>query len=127
MEYREPRLFYFDGTEVNGVITNYKPPVPIFKSIKNKPLKGNTRFQTINTKNDTKIKFSIAFNIADCGKDAYKRFISNYGNVFKFIDEWGDTYTGKFEDNIDIDTPIEGDIYYIALEMFCNCEVGGLK
>ncbi|EKQ52750.1 MULTISPECIES: hypothetical protein [unclassified Clostridium] len=126
MVYNEPKLFYEDGSEVNGVVTNYKPPLPSFNTIKNKPLKGNTRFQTINGKNDTKIRFTLAFNIIDCGKDSYKKFLIHYGDLFKFKDEWGYTYTGRLEPSMDIDMPIEADIYYIAVEMLCNCEVSGI-
>lgn len=126
MVYNDPQLFYEDGSEVNGVITNYKPPIPSFRIIKNKPIKGNTRFQTLKGKNDTKIKFSVAFNIIDSGTASYKKFMSHYGDLFQFIDEWGDTYTGRIETNLDIDMPIEADIYYISVEMLCNCEVTGI-
>lgn len=125
MEYNL-KLFYEDGSEVNGVITNYKPPLPSFKLIKNKPLKGNTRFQTINGKNDAVIKFSVAFDISECGQDEYKKFMAHYKDLFKFEDEWGRSYTGRFQTNMDMDMPIEGEIYYIGVELLCNCEVSGI-
>ncbi|APF26774.1 hypothetical protein HYI18_17255 [Clostridium botulinum] len=125
MIYNEPKMYYEDGAEVKGVITNYKPPIPVLSNIKNKPIKGNTRFQKINSKNDTKIKFSLAFDIATSGKKEYKKFLIHYGDLFKFIDEWGYIYTGKIDSNIDIDMPIEADIYYIGVELLCNCEVSG--
>ena len=120
------KLYYEDGTEVNGVITNYKPPLPSFKVIKNKPLKGNTRFQKINGQNDARIKFSVVFDISECGSSAYIKFMNHYHDLFKFVDEWGRYYTGHLETGIDIDMPIEGEIYYIGVEMHCNCEVSGI-
>lgn len=125
MEYNL-QLYYEDGSKVNGVITNYIPPLPSFNLIKNKPLKGNTRFQMINGKNDTKIKFSVAFDISECGEDEYKKFMKHYKDLFKFIDEWGSNYTGRIEPSTSMDMPIEGEIYYIGVEMLCNCEVDGL-
>lgn len=121
----ELRMYYEDGTEVKGVITNYKPPLPSFKLIKNKPLKGNIRFQKINGKNDTVIKFSVVFDISECGETEYLKFISHYLDLFKFKDEFGRFYTGRLNNSMDVDMPIEGEIYYIGVEMLCNCEVSG--
>lgn len=122
MKYNEPKLYYENSVIVNGTITNYKPPVPVFKLISNKPLNGNLKFQHIG-KGDTTIKFSIAFNISDCGKDEYKKFLRNYSKQFTFVDEWGDHYVGRLKENIEINNPIEGDIYYVSVEMICNCEI----
>jgi len=119
-------LKYEDGSEVIAVITNYTPALPSFKLIKNKPLKGNTRFQSIKGKNDTKIKFSVVFDISTHGKDSYKKFLAHAGvDLFTFIDEWNYIYTGRIQDNMSMDMPIEGDIYYVGVEMICNCEVSG--
>ena len=125
MEYNL-KLYYEDGSEVNGVITNYKPPLPSFKLIKNKPLKGNTRFQSVKGKNDTKIKFSVVFDISNHGKNSYKKFLAHAGvDLFTFIDEWNYIYTGRIQYNMSMNMPIEGDIYYVGVEMICNCEVSG--
>jgi hypothetical protein len=120
------KLYYEDGTAVNGVIANYKPPLPSFKLIKNKPLKGNTRFQRINGKNDATIKFSVVFDISECGAQAYKTFMAHYQDLFTFIDEFGRSYTGRLNPSMEMDMPIEDEIYYIGVEMFCNCEVSGI-
>lgn len=120
-------LKYEDGSEVIAVITNYTPALPSFKLIKNKPLKGNTRFQNIKGKNDTKIKFSVVFDISTHGKDSYKKFLAHAGvDLFTFIDEWNYTYTGRILESMSMDMPIEGDIYYVGVEMLCNCEVSGV-
>lgn len=120
-------LKYEDGSEVMAVITNYTPAVPSFKIIKNKPLKGNTHFQKIRGKNDTKIKFSVVFDIANHGRDSYKKFMLHIGtDLFTFIDEWNYTYTGMLQESVSMDMPIEGDIYYVGVEMLCNCEVSGI-
>lgn len=118
-------LYYEDGSEVNAVITNYTPALPFFKLIKNKPLKGSTHFQKIKGKNDTKMKFSLVFDIATHGKDSYKKFLLHYYDLFKFEDEWGYWYTGRLEESMSMDMPIEGDIYYVGVEMLCSCEVDG--
>jgi len=46
-------------------------------------------------------------------------------DLFTFIDEWNYIYTGRIQDNMSMDMPIEGDIYYVGVEMICNCEVSG--
>jgi hypothetical protein len=121
-------LKYEDGTEVMSVITNYTPALPSFKLIKNKPLKGNTHFQTIkNGKDDTKIKFSVVFDIANNGVESYRKFLAHISkDVFTFIDEWNYVYRGRLQESLTMDMPIEGDIYYVGVEMICNCEVTGV-
>jgi hypothetical protein len=126
MEYNEPKLFYEDNSQVDCVITNYTPPTPVIKLIKNKPLKGNTHFQKIKGKNDTQIKFSVAFNIKECGRPAYRKFLTHYHDLFIFVDEDGINYSGMIDGNLSTDMPIEGDIYYIGITLICNCEVVGL-
>lgn len=119
------KLYYEDGTMVNCVIANYQPPVPSFTRIKNKPLKGNTRFQTIKGANDSTLKFSVVFDISECGKAAYQKFMNHYNDIYSFYDEYGRKYTGMLSANFDMDMPIEDEIYYVGVEMFCNCEVTG--
>jgi hypothetical protein len=125
MTYNEPKLYYEDGSQVGCVITNYTPPVPVIKLIKNKPLKGNTHFQKINGKDDTKIRFSAAFNISECTKAEYQKFLTKHSDLFTFVDEYGTNYTGRIDNDPSNDMPIEGDIYYIGVELLCNCEVSG--
>lgn len=125
-DYSEPKIFYEDGGQVNCVITNYTPPTPIAKLIKNKPLKGNTHFQKIKGKNDTRIKCSVVFNIKECTKAEYRKFLVHYYDLFTFVDEDNISYTGRISTELSTDMPIEGDIYYIAIELLCNCEVTGV-
>jgi hypothetical protein len=120
-------LKYEDGTEVMAVITNYTPALPSFKTIKNKPLRGNTHFQRVSKKDDTKIKFSVVFDIATHGVGSYRKFLAHIGkDLFTFIDEWNYVYKGMLQENLSMDMPIEGDIYYVGVEMLCNCEVTGV-
>ena len=46
----------------------------------------------------------------------FKEFRNKYIERFIFIDEFGTEYRGYFQGNFDIDTPIEGDIYYMSIE-----------
>ena len=126
MTYNEPKLYFEDGSLVEGVITNYTPPIPIINLIKHKPLKGNTHFQKIKGKSETQIKFSLAFSIKDCGKPAYKKFLSHHYDLFSFHDEDGLIYTGRIVNDPSNDMPVEGDIYYVGVELLCNCEVSGV-
>ena len=50
----------------------------------------------------------------------FKEFRNKY-----IIDEFGTEYRGYFQGNFDIDTPIEGDIYYMSIEMLCPCPITG--
>lgn len=72
------------------------------------------------------MKFSLVFDIVIYGKDLYKKFLFYYYDLFKFEDEWGYWYIGRFEESMFMDMLIEGDIYYVGVEMLCSCEVDGL-
>lgn len=126
MTYNEPKLYFEDGSQVDCVITNYTPPTPVTNLIKHKPLKGNTHFQKIKGKSDTQIKFSAAFSIRECGKASYRNFLQHHSDLFSFYDEDNVHYTGRISNNINNDMPIEGDIYYVGIELLCNCEVTGV-
>ncbi|MGU9539652.1 hypothetical protein ACQX0N_11875 [Clostridium tepidum] len=124
-------LLYEDGTNVGGIISNYKPPRPAHFRKGIRTIDGYTYFQKDIT-SDCIISFSITFQIK--GKDdketesnikKFIKFRNNYGSRFIFVDEFGTKYKGYFQNKYDIDTPIEGDIYYIGLEMLCNHEVSG--
>lgn len=119
--YIEPKLYYADsGDEVPCTITNYKPPRPVIKRIANKPLSGHSRFQIV-ANCDTSIKFSIVFNIESQGDiNEYIRFMDNYNSAFIFQDEFNRRYAGLLEGDFDVTSPIEGDIYYISVEMLCT-------
>lgn len=130
MVYNEPKLYFSNedetkGTEVQGVITNYKPPVPVINNKGNKVLLGYTHFQE-GLKADTKIKFSIAFDI-NTQEDInnFKLFRSRYNEYFYFKDELGTLYKGKLVNSYDINMPIEGEIYYISLELLCGHDISG--
>lgn len=131
MEYKEPQLFFCEnnkkGGNVGGVITNYKPPVPKLDVKGNKVLLGYTHFQE-GIKSDTTIRFSIVFDInSEEDKLKYLKFIRSYNQYFYFIDEFGIKFKGKFISTFDPDMPIEGEIYYISLEMLCPHDIAGFK
>ncbi|KEI12796.1 hypothetical protein FDJ70_07560 [Clostridium botulinum] len=131
MKYNEPQLFFCEnnkkGNNVGGVITKYKPPAPKLEVKSNKVLLGYTHFQE-EIKSDTVIKFSIAFDISsEVDKLKYLKFIRSYNQYFYFVDEFGVKFKGKFVNTFDTDMPIEGEIYYISLEMLCPHSVEGFK
>ncbi|WP_039282113.1 hypothetical protein [Clostridium massiliodielmoense] len=132
MDYKEPKLYYCTpnggkGAEVKCIITNYNPPVPILNTVGNKSLLGYTHFQE-ELKADTKIKFSIAFDInTQKDIDNFKEFRSRYSEYFYFVDELNTTYKGKLVNEYNIEMPIEGDIYYIQLEILCGHDIVGYK
>ncbi|NFH48306.1 hypothetical protein FC976_14040, partial [Clostridium sporogenes] len=55
----------------------------------------------------------------------FLNFRKNYSGKFIFVDEFGIQYKGYLQNKFEIDTPIEGDIYYINLELLCNHEASG--
>ncbi len=125
MDYNEPKL-YADGNLINCTITNYKPPRPVIQRIANKPLNGYSKFQIVG-QCDTLITFTVVFNIETMDDvNAYKSFMSSYNKEFTFIDEWNKSYTGFLQGDWDMASPIEGDVYYIGVEMLCPCDVGGV-
>lgn len=118
---------YDDGSNVGGIVCKYKPPIPVSLSQGNKSLHGYTIFQD-KSKSDTKIKFSIAFETKTEEQiNKFLKFRTNVDERFIFIDEFGIEFRGYLVGNLDIDTPIEGDIYYISLEMLCACSLDGWK
>lgn len=119
------QLKYDNGINTGAIITNYKPPVPTQMRKGNKSLTGYTVFQ-LPVKSDTLIKFSVAFETHTLEQiKRFKEFRNKYTERFIFIDEFGTEYRGYFQGNFDIDTPIEGDIYYISIEMLCPCPITG--
>ncbi|MBU3171349.1 hypothetical protein [Clostridium estertheticum] len=130
MVYNEPKMYFSNkdktkGTEVLGTIANYKPPCPVLNNKGNKVLLGYTHFQE-GIKADTQIKFSIVFDINTVEDiNNFKKFRSKYNEYFYFKDELDTLYRGKFVGTYEIDSPIEGDIYYIALEMLCGHDIAG--
>lgn len=131
MDYKEPELWYSDNNnglmleKVPCTITNYKPPAPVLNRKSNKVLLGYTHFQE-KLKADTIIKFSMAFVIeTEEDKKNFINFRNRYNDSFYFIDEFNITYKGCLQSNYDAETPVEGDIYYIAVEMLCPHEVSG--
>lgn len=118
---------YDDGSNVGGIVCKYKPPIPASLRQGNKSLHGYTIFQD-KSKSDTKIKFSVAFETKTEEQiDNFLKFRTNFNERFVLIDEFRIEFRGYLSGNLDIDTPIEGDIYYISLEMLCPCGLDGWK
>ncbi|WP_315114560.1 hypothetical protein [uncultured Clostridium sp.] len=121
------QLKYDNNVNTGAMITNYKPPVPTQKRKGNKSLTGYTVFQKP-IKSDTLIRFSVAFETHTPEQiNKFKEFRRKYNERFIFIDEFGTEYRGYFQNNFDIDTPIEGDIYYMSCELLCPCDITGWK
>lgn len=130
MDYKEPKLYYSTGNGKIGVqvpccITNYKPPVPILNRKGNKVLLGYTHFQE-KLKSDTAVRFTAAFDInSKKDQEDFKTFRKRYNEIFYFQDEMETLYKGVFQNSYDVETPIEGDIYYVSLEMVCPHDING--
>ncbi|PJI07039.1 MULTISPECIES: hypothetical protein [Clostridium] len=121
-DYNEPQLLC-EGTKVNCTITDYTPPKPSIKRIANKTLNGHSKFQQVGG-TDCLIDFTVVFNIEDGNITDYKNFMASFYKEFTFIDEWGYNYTGYMQGDWQVKNPIEGDIYYIPVEMICPCNAG---
>ncbi|MBC2579998.1 hypothetical protein [Clostridium sp. DJ247] len=124
-------LLYEDGSETGGVINNYKPPKPAYFRKGTRTIGGYTQFQN-NTASDCIIDFTIVFQIKGntdietvANAQKYMKFIQNYANRFILINEFGIVYKGYIQNKFDLNTPIEGDIYYIDVELLCNHSVTG--
>ncbi|MBU3208515.1 hypothetical protein KPL28_02560 [Clostridium algidicarnis] len=119
------QLKYDNGIDTGAIMTNYKPPVPIQMRKGNKSLRGHTVFQDP-IKSDTLIKFSVAFETHTPGQIIkFKEFRNKYNERFIFVDEFGTEYRGYFQGSFDLNTPIEGDIYYMGCELLCPCAIDG--
>lgn len=94
MAEQEPYLLYADGSECLGTITDWGSGNVIY-TVKNKPLKGPTRFQEMPT-NDQDITFTLTFSIPDCGSDEYQKFKQFQNKQFTFVSEWGGGHIGYF-------------------------------
>lgn len=120
-------LKYENGIDCGGTITNYKPPVPVSLRKGNQSLHGHTIFQDP-IDSDTLIAFSIAFEThTEEQIKTFKLFRSKFSERFIFLDEFKTEYRGYLQGKIGINTPIEGDIYYMSLEMLCPCGIEGWK
>ncbi|HCL4548931.1 hypothetical protein EXM36_07815 [Clostridium botulinum] len=124
-------LLYEDGKNTGGVITNYKPPRPAYFRKGIRTVQGYTYFEK-NIKSDCIIEFTVVFNIKGENDEEtqsnitkFLDFRKNYSGRFIFVDEFGIQYKGYLQNKFEIDTPIEGDIYYINLELLCNHEASG--
>lgn len=124
-------LLYANGINVGGTISSYKPPRPTNFRKGTRVIHGYTYFQN-NSTSDCIIDFTIAFNIkgrteAETEENISKflKFRNKYSERFIFIDEFGVIYKGYLQNKYDIVTPVEGDIYYIGLELLCNHDVSG--
>lgn len=121
------QLKYDNGVDTGAIITNYKPPVPVTLRKGNKSLRGYTIFQEP-IKSDTLIKFSVAFETHTPEQIVkFKTFRSKYTERFIFIDEFNTEYRGYLQGGLSLETPIEGDIYYMSCELLCPCGIEGWK
>lgn len=125
------KLNYDDGSITGGIISNYKPPRPAYFRKAVRTVSGYSQFQD-NVKSDCIIELTIAFQIkgkndaeTQANAEKYLNFIRRYSERFTLINEFGVTYKGYFQEKFDLNTTIEGDIYYIATEMLCNHDVSG--
>ncbi|WP_142415490.1 hypothetical protein [Clostridium culturomicum] len=124
-------LLYEDGSNAGGEITNYKPPRPTHFRKGTKAIHGYTYFQN-NSTSDCVIDFTIVFQIkGESGQETksniekFLKFRNSYKERFTLIDEFGIKYKGYIQNKYELDTPIEGDIYYISIELLCNHDVSG--
>lgn len=124
-------LQYSDGANTGGTITNYKPPRPAYFRKAVRTVSGYSQFQD-NVKSDCIVEFTVVFQIkADTDAETqanaqrYLEFVSRYTERFILVNEFGIPYKGYFQEKYDLDTTIEGDIYYIAVQMLCNHSVSG--
>jgi hypothetical protein len=124
-------LQYEDGSDTKGIITNYKPPRPVYFRKGTRTIGGYTQFQN-NVASDCVIEFTVAFQIRGDSEaetldniETFKKFRENYANRFIFIDEFQTTYKGYIQDKFDLETPVEGDIYYISTQLLCSHPVTG--
>ncbi|NMM62363.1 hypothetical protein HBE96_06605 [Clostridium sp. P21] len=124
-------LQYSDGANTGGVITNYKPPRPAYFRKSVRTIAGYSKFQH-NVKSDCILEFTVAFQIkgetdreTQENSNKYLEFIKRFSERFVLINEFGVIYKGYFQSKFDLNTTIEGDIYYISTEMLCNHDVSG--
>ena len=125
------QLLYSDGADTGAAITNYKPPRPAYFRKAVRTVSGYSQFQD-NVRSDCIIEFTAAFQIkgntdaeTQVNAQKYLEFVKRYSERLTLINEFGITYKGYLQNKFDLDTTIEGDIYYISLEMLCNHDVSG--
>lgn len=87
MAEQEPYLMFSDGSISQGIISDWSS-APVIQVIKNKPLKGRTRFKKMPL-NDQIFNFTITFSIPDCGFAEYQKFSANLNADMTIFSEWG--------------------------------------
>lgn len=130
-EFKQSLLYDNDGSDTGASITNYKPPRPPYFRKGTRTIGGYTQFQD-EICSDCIIEFTAVFPIkgdydaqTEENIDKFLKFRKNYSQRFRFIDEFGTVFKGYIQDKFDIDTPVEGDIYYISISLLCNHDVSG--
>ncbi|MEY7998602.1 hypothetical protein AB8U03_00050 [Clostridium sp. Mt-5] len=125
------QFLYSDGIDTGSVITNYKPPRPAYFRKGIRTISGYTQFQE-NIKSDCIVECTLSFQIkgdtdaeTQANAQKYLTFLSRCTERFTLINEFGVTYKGYIQEKFDPDTPIEGDIYYIAIQLLCNHDISG--
>lgn len=125
-------LLFDNETDTGATIINFKAPHPCNLRRCIKTVNGYSYFEEVSSKSDCKLSFTAVFQIKDDTDektknniDKFIKFRNNYQERFTIIDEFGIKYKGYFQGKYEIDSKIEGDIYYIDLEMLCNHDVSG--
>lgn len=125
------QLLYDDGTDTGAIITNYKPPYPAYYRKGVRTISGYTQFQQ-NFKSDCIIECTLAFQVkgetdeeTQNNVETYLMFLNRYFERLTLINEFDVTYKGYIQEQFEPSTPVEGDIYYIAIHLLCNHDVSG--
>lgn len=111
---QEPFLQYEDGSVCSGIVSDWDSG-PTLNVIKNRPLKGYTRFQK-QPITDESFNFTLTFSIDDCGYDEYKKFTQHIYDVFTFFSEWGGGHVGCLT-KVDPSMIIENKLYRFSCSM----------
>lgn len=131
-DFKTSLSYFSDWKDTGAIITKYKPARPANFRQGVQTISGYTKFQQ-NYNSDCIVEFTLAFQIKANTEGETQKNIQNYydflcrsSEKFVFSSELGRTYVGYIQDKFEQDTPIEGDIYYIATELYCPHNIGGL-
>lgn len=108
----------WEGRDLNGTVSTYKPPKPSGGITSTQTLRGFTRYQQM-AERDTEINFSMMF-----GGPAFIDFLANINSPFYFIDEFGICYRGIFPEEISPESPALNTLYVVSLRMIAPQKVG---
>lgn len=111
-------VMIWQGTGVDCLITEYKPPKPLKNVGSNKVLRGFTRYQEMSSA-DTEIKFTACFNGLH-----FLEFIQKSDKPFYFVDEFGVCYRGIFSESIEPKSIALNEVYIVELNMVAGQKTG---